>query len=268
MLEEMQKLYLALLLFSGVLLAQNKPAPDCVIPFSFTAAAQVTVNNTCGSFMAQPSGVVTWALTYYSTGFSALSLVVQSAPDVNGTPGTWGTFTGTVAAGVNPNTAITQAYTLLTGFNPWVRVNLTSVTGSGKVTGQLYGWRAGPSGSGGGGGGGGGGAATPGVVGTPIPVNVSASGLTQILAASAGKTTTIYHLSLGFASGVNFQLEYGTGSNCGTGTTAFTGVYQAIAGIALDLDSLVTVAVPASQAVCVNLGAAVVGGGLLVYSQP
>jgi hypothetical protein len=54
-------------------------------------------------------------------------------------------------------------------------------------------------------------------------VTLSGSGLTQILAASTGKKITVCHISAGFASGVNFQLEYGTGASCGTGTTAVTG---------------------------------------------
>jgi len=112
--------------------------PDCVIDFVFTAAAQTAGGSgTCGNNSA---GVYEWRLTYKSTGFSALSLLVQSAPDATGAPGTWVAFAGTVS-GANPNTTITQNSSGFTGFFPWVRVLLSSVTGSGTITGQLYGCR-------------------------------------------------------------------------------------------------------------------------------
>lgn len=118
--------------------AQTKIAPDCVIDFSFTAAGQTQGAAGCGNNTA---GVVQWTLWYKSTGFSALSLRVESAPDVSGSPGTWVAYAGTIASGVNPNTAITNNQTTFTGFEPWVRVILTSKTGTGTVTGQLYGCR-------------------------------------------------------------------------------------------------------------------------------
>jgi hypothetical protein len=112
---------------------------DCFISFSFTAAGQVTnpLFDTGHNF----SGCVDWQVVYYSTGFSALSLAVESAPDSNGAPGTFVTFAGTVITGVNPNTATTSAQARLYGYFPWNRVHLASVTGSGRVSGILYGCR-------------------------------------------------------------------------------------------------------------------------------
>ena len=112
--------------------------PDCVIDVVFTAAGQTAGGpGTCGQ---NTNAVYEWRFAYKSTGFSALSVIVQSAPDVAGSPGAWVTFAGTVT-GSNPNTAITQASTNFVGFNPWVRVLLTSKTGTGTLTGQLYGCR-------------------------------------------------------------------------------------------------------------------------------
>lgn len=143
-------------------LGQNRQIiqPDCVIDFVFTAAGQTAGGSgTCGNNVA---GVYEWRITYKSTGFSALSLVVQSAPDSSGSPGTWVTFVGSVV-GVNPNTATDQATTDLAGFNPWVRVMLTSKTGTGTITGELYGCRQpGCSISG---------AAVMAVIPTPVPVD-------------------------------------------------------------------------------------------------
>lgn len=125
---------------SPAALAQTRQIiqPDCVIDFVFTAAGQTAGGaGTCGNNVA---GVYEWRITYKSTGFSALSLVVQSAPDNTGAPGAWVNFVGTLV-GSNPNTATTQATTDLAGFNPWVRVLLTSKTGTGTITGELYGCR-------------------------------------------------------------------------------------------------------------------------------
>ena len=119
--------------------AQTQIRPDCVIDFSFTAAGQTQGGvGTCGNNL---SGVLQWTLTYKSTGFSALSLRVESAPDNGGVPGTWGAFSGTLVNGVNPNTSTTQASTQLSGFVPWIRVALSSKTGTGVITGELYGCR-------------------------------------------------------------------------------------------------------------------------------
>lgn len=98
---------------------------------------------------------------------------------------------------------------------------------------------------------------------TTAALTVSASGLTRIITAGAG-TTTIGHISLSFASSTDFQLEYGTGTNCGTGTTALSGLYKSILAIALDEPFIV----PAAKDLCINLGTAVTGGGLAIYATP
>lgn len=131
----------ALVLGAGAAAAQNVSRPDCVIDITLTAAGQSAGGQgTCGF---NTNGVYEWRLNYKSVGFTALSLVVQSAPpDVNGQcliP-TWVAFAGTVT-GANPNTATTQASTNFVGFYPCVRIFLTSVMGTGTITGQLYGCR-------------------------------------------------------------------------------------------------------------------------------
>jgi len=154
---------LSLLCLPPLFAQSTKVVPDCVIPFNFTATGS-TSNLTCGAPNASPNspGIASWLLVYESTGYSVLSLVVQSAPDNNGSPGTWGTFAGTVlsstalpgSSGINPNTAITSAFTGFAGYYPWMRVTLSSVTGTGRVKGNLYGYlnstiaKAGAGGSG------------------------------------------------------------------------------------------------------------------------
>lgn len=116
--------------------------PDCVVYFTFTATASTAVIDN------RYKSCQEWQVTYNSTGFSALSLVAQSAPNNGGVPGTWVNLAGTVASGANPNTAITQARTVWTNaYNPFIRMTLSSVTGTGTVAGVLLGWnRTGASG--------------------------------------------------------------------------------------------------------------------------
>lgn len=132
---------------------------DCGVNFSFTAAssgAQAT-NWISGSPPAGSAGTslvvdnrqvgcLDWIVTYNNTGFSALSLLFQAAPNSNGAPGTWAAYGGTINTGINPNTATTSAATDLTGAPyPFLRMNLTAATGSGVVSGKLYGWKKRPA---------------------------------------------------------------------------------------------------------------------------
>lgn len=254
-------LFAICLLFLPVVCAQTRINPDCVIPFTFITTGS-TSNLTCGHNL---QGIVNWTVAYSSTGFSGISLVVQSAPDNAGVPGAWATFAGTVLAGINPNTALTSNFTTFQGYYPWMRVDLASITGSGKVTGTLYGFLDSSAAVSSGSGGGGTTAFCDPTKTSTVAVTLTASGLTQILAASASKKITVCHLSLGPASAVNIQLEYGTKvtTDCDTGATAVSGVYQANGGLALD----VPFTLPASQALCINQGTAVNNGGLLVYVQ-
>ena len=236
--------------------------PDCIATFVLSGVGTQQINNL-------GAGCINWTVSYSSTGFSGLSLVVQDAPDSAGVPGAWVTFAGTTT-GSNPNTSTTSATTTLVGYYPWMRVNVTSATGVGKITGTLYGYK---NAAGGGSGGGGGGSTTVTNFTTcqngtdtiqSAAISISGSGLTQIVAASGAKVITICHLSVLANASTNITIEYGTGSNCGSGTTVVSGAYQAAFGIALDS---LNVALPASQALCLNSSASVTAGGLVTFVQ-
>jgi hypothetical protein len=141
--------------------------PDCMVFFGFNAAssgAQAATNSTGTSILIdnRQVGCYGWTVAVNSFGFTAESLLFQSAPDnAAGTgPGTWAAFAGTLiactpggAVGINPNTATTQAITCGTGYFPWLRMNLTSITGAGAVSGVLYGFKVNSASRGTGGGG-------------------------------------------------------------------------------------------------------------------
>lgn len=288
----------------GIARAQSTPPPDCVINFNFTATGVTpSFNNTV---IACQTWTVDYQASSTGT-ISSLSLVFQSANGTL-TAGTFGTYAGTKNTGANPATNTTgevSTFSNATQIISWVRMSLTlSATGTTNVNGVLYGYKTGYSGSGGGGGGGGctapcvvigpvapgsaptqdpvlvgsqdfsgntenirsdvNGSLLPGAYPTIAAIALTTSGLTVLVTHTSSDTTTVSHYSISFASSVSFQLEYGTGSACGTGTTALTGVYQPLTSIAIDTPFIV----PAGKDLCANLGASVVGGGAIVYSQP
>ena len=113
--------------------------PDCQVFFTLTASGNGTrIDN-------RYTGCTFWSVSFNNTGFSALTLAVQSAPNSSGVPGTFVTFAGTTVSGSNPSTSTTSASWIGTGYYPFVRVNLSGTTGSGTVSGNLYGWRQRPS---------------------------------------------------------------------------------------------------------------------------
>ena len=91
-------------------------------------------------------GCYGWTVAYANHGFTAVSLSFQSAPDNAGgtAPGTWATVAvcgGVNCLGVNPLISTTSTITTTQAFAPWLRVNLTSKTGTGAVVGVLYGYK-------------------------------------------------------------------------------------------------------------------------------
>jgi hypothetical protein len=126
------KKFLVSLLFLCLPVAAQ--VPNCKIIFQFTGSGQVSSNGDNRTL-----GCTYWVITYTVSGFSAFSMTFQSTTGTTG-PGSWVSYTGTVT-GTNPMTATPTGTLIGTGFVPWYRVNLTSVTGSsGLVTGTINGY--------------------------------------------------------------------------------------------------------------------------------
>ncbi len=124
--------------------AQNTSAPDCVVQGTFTATGRQGGPNPARiaeGFNNKTAGCITWYLSITSTGFSATSIALQSAPDSSGVAGTWVNFAGTIVYGTNPTTTTTQTIINATGFYPWISVNAGTLTGTGTVTWSLVGWK-------------------------------------------------------------------------------------------------------------------------------
>jgi hypothetical protein len=131
-----------LFLLSVCAIALAQGAPDCgPSTFTFTAAGVSTSIGNSGNIRC-----TTWTLTYYSEGFSAVSIQLQTAPDVAGTPGTFTPVSSAVVtAGSNPLTSITQAFLIANVYAPWLNVAATVLTGTtGKLIVKVDGWRGSP----------------------------------------------------------------------------------------------------------------------------
>jgi hypothetical protein len=118
--------------------------PDCFIPFTFTAAGNYPVTATAnGPGDNRQKGCAAWTLMYQSTGMTGVSVTLQSGSSVNTTV-SFGSFAGTISTGfVNPivsNTGGSLQAVNGTADISWVRVNVAA-TGTGTLTGVLYGFR-------------------------------------------------------------------------------------------------------------------------------
>lgn len=331
----MKKFSIALLLAIltgsiGVVKAQNPPQPDCTLPINLTAAGST------GNFDNRFIGCDTWTLNYAVSGFTGLTITFQSATGATlATIGAFGTYTGTVVTGINPNTNTTGRITQFQNglvITPWLRVNLSGLTGSGNVAGVVYGYKTGYTGGNGGGGSStcAGTVATPCVVdgpaadgaalsgnpnlagisdgtdvrsirsasnvgdanaGTGIPaqaqslfngatwdrsircnnlvvIDDSSMGLTTIIAASGSTKVYVCKFTITTAAAVDVQLFYGTGAACVTTSTALGGLYQQVSAVAEDfIADQSPLTTPASQAVCLSLGAGTRTTGQIQYAQ-
>ncbi len=156
------RLTILFLFAAGLIFGQSTPV-DCT-PSSTTFTAATTGAAISNANTATPC--VAWRLTYNSTGFSALSIQLETSPDNS----SWTAVTNSVCSsttqppcvidGANPSTTTGNATLSVRAYGRYVRVNVTSVTGSGSIVTRLYGYKglsaaAAPPGGGGGGGGGG-----------------------------------------------------------------------------------------------------------------
>lgn len=101
------------------------------------------------------------------------------------------------------------------------------------------------------------------------PISVSSAATVQIVALAVGKWIFVTSFDMMSAGTTNFTYVYGTGTNCGTGTTSLTGAYPLIAqaGVSKGNGLGSVLVVPAGNALCVTNSAAVQVSGSVSYSQ-
>jgi hypothetical protein len=108
------------------------------------------------------------------------------------------------------------------------------------------------------------GKATPAMAFLALPATTT----TQIIALSGTKVTYVTLAKVLAGGTVNVTFKYGTGTNCGTGTTTLEGPYPltAQAGYVEGNGAGPVMIVPSGQALCVTTDASV-GGGVKLISQ-
>ena len=120
----------------------NRPTDqaDNLVTFKTNGTTPVpgpTINNTA-------TGCSAWIMIVDVEGFSAVSVELDTAPAAS--PGVAGTFSSsnlTTTSGSNPTTSTTVSTYLATGYYPFFRANVTTVTGTpGSINIQIFGWRS------------------------------------------------------------------------------------------------------------------------------
>jgi hypothetical protein len=119
--------------------------PNCQIFLHFTALNQSVPTAPNAGLDNRTTGCTTWNMAINVTGFTSVTVALQSAPDNNGVPGAFVTYANATIISAAPHNANpivtgTQDFVWIVGYNPWVRARLTAVTGSGTVNGGAFGW--------------------------------------------------------------------------------------------------------------------------------
>lgn len=119
---------------ASLAVAQNNPQSVCKYIFTLSTATTST------AFDNRHGWCNTYTVTFNTTGFTAINVKFEGAPDSNGTPGTWSTLTA--RAGNNPNfqlgvasATFNMSTTANLTHNSWLRFNVTSLTGTGSMAG-------------------------------------------------------------------------------------------------------------------------------------
>ncbi len=102
-----------------------------------------------------------------------------------------------------------------------------------------------------------------------VAISTAAATTTQLIGLVSGKTIFVTSWDVIAAGTTNVTLVYGTGTNCGTGTTSLTGAYPLIAqaGIAKGNGTGNVLVVPRGNALCITNSAAIQVSGAVSYAQ-
>lgn len=102
-----------------------------------------------------------------------------------------------------------------------------------------------------------------------VAISIAGATTTQLVALSSGKKIYVTAWNVIAAGTGNFTLVYGTGTNCGTGTTALTGAYPLIAqaGITVGDGTGIVLIIPAGRALCAVTSTSVQFSGSVSYAQ-
>ena len=118
--------------------AQTGNPPDCSQSSIFT---RVQSGQSLPTISGSGNGCVGFRLTWYSTTFTGYTIALQGSQDNS----TWANIDSSlVQEGTNPTswTSSTKSNTIVVrAYFPWVRINVSSVTGTGNLYTTLYGYK-------------------------------------------------------------------------------------------------------------------------------
>ena len=102
-----------------------------------------------------------------------------------------------------------------------------------------------------------------------VAVNMSTATTTQHVALSGTTLIRVTGIVLVAGGTTNVTFAYGTGTNCGTGTTSISGAMPLVANSGLSIGSGVgaVLVIPSGQALCITNSAAVQLSGWITYTQ-
>jgi hypothetical protein len=132
-----------ILILAGLLPGQGTQV-DCA-PASQTFTTATTGTPISNANTATPC--VRWEISYNSSGFSAFSIQIETSPDnitFTAVPNTVCSSTvqpPCVREGANPSTTIGNQFFSVNAYGRFVRLNVTSVTGSGSITARVFGYK-------------------------------------------------------------------------------------------------------------------------------
>lgn len=101
------------------------------------------------------------------------------------------------------------------------------------------------------------------------PISTASAATTELVSLVSGKSIFVTSYDFMSAGTSNVTLVYGTGTNCGTGTTSLTGAYPLIAqaGISKGNGTGIVLVVPAGNAFCITNSQAIQISGSTSYAQ-
>lgn len=266
-------LYLACL---AAAIAQTS-TPDCQFSATFTATGigNQPANGFQNISTSSAPACVAWRLVYTSDGFTAVSIQVEGAKDVAGMPVGYAAAPSTVVTeGTNPlidpdcNPAGSGCTNVVRAYYPWVRLNVTALTGSGTIKAKMYGYRgtaAAFSSS----------TSNSGNMLSPctqaslvkqIYLPLSTSGSQTLVAGVAATEIRICHLWFSTGSPEDFGITDGTAADCSTGTTHTLANFYTISAVALDTEAGWATQT-AGNNLCVNPSASQTAAVTVVYVQ-